>query len=85
MKKSTEKPVDRRRLIVGGAVVAAGIVAAPHVANAQAGATTTWKVQTSWPAGVGLETFKKWCATIKEKTADWKDLFFPEIYDLPGS
>ncbi len=23
--------------------------------------------------------------SIKEKTADWKDLFFPEIYDLPGS
>ena len=23
--------------------------------------------------------------TIKVKTADWKDLFFPEIHDLPGS
>ena len=23
--------------------------------------------------------------TLKEKTADWKDLFFPEIHDLPGS
>ena len=23
--------------------------------------------------------------TIKEKTADWKDLFFPEIHDLPGN
>ena len=29
---------------------------------------TTWKVQTSWPAGVGLQTFKTWCATIKEQT-----------------
>src|SRR5678816_4688713 len=28
----------------------------------------TWKVQTSWPAGVGLQTFKTWCGTIKEKT-----------------
>ena len=23
--------------------------------------------------------------TIKEKSQDWKDLFFPEIHDLPGS
>ena len=23
--------------------------------------------------------------TIKEKTTDWKDLFFPEIHDLPGN
>ena len=30
--------------------------------------TTTWKVQTSWPAGVGLNTFKTWCNSIKEKT-----------------
>ena len=27
-----------------------------------------WKIQTSWPAGVGLQTFKTWCGTIKEKT-----------------
>jgi TRAP-type mannitol/chloroaromatic compound transport system substrate-binding protein len=25
-------------------------------------------VQTSWPAGVGLATFKEWCCAIKEKT-----------------
>src|SRR6185312_11348756 len=35
---------------------------------AAATATTTWKIQTSWPAGVGLNTFKSWCSTIKEKT-----------------
>ena len=29
---------------------------------------TTWKVQTSWPAGVGLEVFKSWCNSIVEKT-----------------
>jgi TRAP-type mannitol/chloroaromatic compound transport system substrate-binding protein len=29
---------------------------------------TTWKVQTSWPGGVGLEVFKDWCASIAEKT-----------------
>ena len=40
----------------------------PHVRRAEAAETTTWKVQTSWPAGVGLATFKEWCGTIKEKT-----------------
>ena len=63
--------IERRNLIKGGALLgaaAAAAVAMPHVRNATAAETTTWKVQTSWPAGVGLETFKRWCATIKEKT-----------------
>lgn len=29
---------------------------------------TVWKVQTSWPGGVGLAVFKNWCAGIVEKT-----------------
>ena len=29
---------------------------------------TTWKIQTSWPGGVGFETFKHWCDGIVEKT-----------------
>jgi TRAP-type mannitol/chloroaromatic compound transport system substrate-binding protein len=29
---------------------------------------TTWKIQTSWPKGTGLEIFKKWCGSIVEKT-----------------
>ena len=44
-------------------------IAAPFIGNAQAATTTTWKVQTSWPAGVGLATFKAWAATVKEKTS----------------
>ena len=47
---------------------AAATIAAPWVRRAGAADTTTWKVQTSWPAGVGLETFQAWCGTIKEKT-----------------
>jgi TRAP-type mannitol/chloroaromatic compound transport system substrate-binding protein len=43
-------------------------VGAPFVSDRAKAATTTWKVQTSWPAGVGLATFKAWCATIIEKT-----------------
>ncbi|MEP7063238.1 MAG: TRAP transporter substrate-binding protein DctP [Betaproteobacteria bacterium] len=47
---------------------AATMVSAPFIRNAAAAETTTWKVQTSWPAGIGLATFKNWCGTIKEKT-----------------
>ena len=59
-----------RRNVLRGAVAAGATaaVAAPYIGNAQAAETTTWKVQTSWPAGVGLDTFKAWCGTIKEKT-----------------
>jgi TRAP-type mannitol/chloroaromatic compound transport system substrate-binding protein len=69
MSEDTRNPRLSRRQIVGASAAAlAGSVAAPYVANAQAGKTTSWKVQTSWPAGVGLDTFKAWCGTIKEKS-----------------
>lgn len=29
---------------------------------------TTWKIQTSWPGGIGLEIFNDWCNGIVEKT-----------------
>jgi TRAP-type mannitol/chloroaromatic compound transport system substrate-binding protein len=61
----------RRMLLKSGGVAAAGAavaLSAPFVRDAQAAETTVWKIQTSWPAGVGLQTFKNWCATIKEKT-----------------
>jgi TRAP-type mannitol/chloroaromatic compound transport system substrate-binding protein len=67
-----EKPQDsRRRFVAGGVAATAGaasLLGAPFIRNAQAATTTTWKVQTSWPAGVGLATFKAWAATGKEKT-----------------
>ncbi|HTP73508.1 MAG TPA: TRAP transporter substrate-binding protein DctP [Burkholderiaceae bacterium] len=66
-----DKQATRRGLLKTGGAVAAGAAAmmsAPFVRNAQAAETTTWKVQTSWPAGVGLQTFKNWCASIKEQT-----------------
>ena len=56
--ENTPKRVDRRRLLTTGALVTAGAVTAPYVRNAQAAETTVIKVQTSWPAGVGLATFK---------------------------
>ena len=65
------KPVQpaRRRLLKAAGIAAGGAaLSAPFIRNAAAAETTTWKVQTSWPAGVGLQTFKTWCAGIKEKT-----------------
>lgn len=62
--------ITRRNLIRNSALmgVAAGTtLAAPHIATAQ-GKTTTWKVQTSWPGGAGLDIFKEWCSSIIEKT-----------------
>jgi TRAP-type mannitol/chloroaromatic compound transport system substrate-binding protein len=58
---------SRRKFLRGAAVAgAAAAVATPYIRNAEAAQTTTWKVQTSWPAGVGLATFKEWSGTIKE-------------------
>jgi TRAP-type mannitol/chloroaromatic compound transport system substrate-binding protein len=54
----------RRRMLAAGTAA----LAAPFIGNASAAQTTVWKVQTSWPAGVGLQTFKAWCASIKERT-----------------
>ena len=69
--------------VAGGATVAASLLAScekaeekpKEPAKEQAKApvvpkvkTTTWKVQTSWPGGVGLQLFKDWCNSIVEKT-----------------
>jgi TRAP-type mannitol/chloroaromatic compound transport system substrate-binding protein len=61
-----DKRQATRRAFVSAAAAAA--IGAPYIRNAEAATTTTWKIQTSWPAGVGLTTFKNWCNTIKEKT-----------------
>ncbi|MBT5048075.1 MAG: TRAP transporter substrate-binding protein DctP [Rhodospirillaceae bacterium] len=65
MRKQTT--LSRRKVLAGTAALGAGALAAPAIATA-AGKTTTWKIQTSWPGGIGLETFKAWCNSIKEKT-----------------
>lgn len=60
----------RRQFLKTAAATASGaaILGAPYIANAEAGKTTTWKVQTSWPGGIGLDIFKEWCGSIIEKT-----------------
>jgi TRAP-type mannitol/chloroaromatic compound transport system substrate-binding protein len=51
------------RLLPSGAPVAAPAI----VSGREIG--TVWKIQTSWPGGVGLDIFKAWCASIVEKTS----------------
>jgi len=55
------------RTMAGVSAAGAATLAAPHIASAQ-GQTTTWKIQTSWPGGAGLQIFKDWCGTIVEKS-----------------
>src|SRR5262249_52949262 len=63
------KNATRRSLLkTGVGALVGGAIAAPYIRDAKAATTTTWKVQTSWPAGVGLNTFKTWANSIKEKT-----------------
>ena len=50
------------------AVGATAAIGAPFIGNAQAAKTTTWKIQTSWPGGIGLDIFKNWCNSIIDKT-----------------
>jgi TRAP-type mannitol/chloroaromatic compound transport system substrate-binding protein len=67
---TTARKATRRHLFRVGAAAVAGAAAigAPRIRDAAAADTTVWKVQTSWPAGIGLATFKQWAGTIKEKT-----------------
>jgi TRAP-type mannitol/chloroaromatic compound transport system substrate-binding protein len=64
----TTNATRRCLLKTGVSAVAGSAMAAPYIRNAEAATTTTWKVQTSWPAGIGLNTFKTWANSIKEKT-----------------
>ena len=57
----------RRRALRTLAGAGAAGLAAPHIATGQ-GAGTTWKIQTSWPGGAGLQIFRDWCGTIQEKS-----------------
>ena len=64
----TKLQSNRRKFIKASAATGAAVVSAPFIGNAQAQKTATWKIQTSWPGGVGLEIFKDWCNGIIEKT-----------------
>jgi TRAP-type mannitol/chloroaromatic compound transport system substrate-binding protein len=75
----------RRQFLATTAAAAAGTaLAAPWVRRAGAADTITWKVQTSWPAGAGLEAFQAWCGTIKEKTGGQLEFTPFKAKDLVG-
>jgi TRAP-type mannitol/chloroaromatic compound transport system substrate-binding protein len=79
------KPRGNRRAFLAGAAAGLAVGAGAGLAGAQGlkgtfsaaapaavsgrAVGTTWKVQTSWPGGVGLETFKTWCRSIVEQTS----------------
>ena len=63
----TTKLITRRGAFKSIAGAGAATLAAPHIATAAANGTT-WKIQTSWPGGAGLQIFKDWCNSIVEKT-----------------
>ena len=70
---TTPSAVSRRKFLKGAAVAggAAGLVASSNlgfnIRTAKA-AGTTWRIQTSWPGGIGLQIFKDWCNSIADKT-----------------
>lgn len=58
----------RRNFLRAGVAAGGALVAAPYI-RTKAAETTTWKIQTSWPGGLGLKLFKDWCNSIVEKTS----------------
>ncbi len=69
-KKQKVTKTTRRKFLKTAAVVSAGAVVAPTLFNIRTAkaATTTWRIQTSWPGGIGLEIFNDWCNGIVERT-----------------
>jgi TRAP-type mannitol/chloroaromatic compound transport system substrate-binding protein len=68
-RKPASKQAGRRRFLTTTAAAGAtALLGAPFIGNAAAARTTTWKIQTSWPDGIGLEIFREWCHGIIEKT-----------------
>ena len=64
------KKTTRRKFLKKTAAVGAAALTAPALFNIRTAKakTTTWKVQTSWSGGIGLEIFQDWCNGIIEKT-----------------
>ncbi|KKL51052.1 hypothetical protein LCGC14_2299340, partial [marine sediment metagenome] len=70
-KKDKGQTTTRRKFLKSTvAGVGAAAVAAPMLFNIRTAkaATTTWRIQTSWGGGIGLEIFNDWCNGIIEKT-----------------
>ena len=68
--KPEAQPTSRRKFLKNSALTAGAAAAGVSLFNIKTAKaqTTTWKVQTSWPGGIGLEIFENWCNSIIEKT-----------------
>lgn len=55
--------------VFGGRLATGGISAKVPGLTSRRDVGAVWKVQTSWPGGVGLDIFKEWCNSIVEKTS----------------
>jgi TRAP-type mannitol/chloroaromatic compound transport system substrate-binding protein len=55
--------------LAGSRLTAASASTGAPAVVSRRGVGTVWKIQTSWPGGVGLETFRAWCDTIVEKSS----------------
>jgi TRAP-type mannitol/chloroaromatic compound transport system substrate-binding protein len=63
------EPSSRRQFLKGAAAAGgAAILGASYIRNVEAAKTTTWRIQTSWPGGIGLQIFKDCCNSIVDKT-----------------
>ena len=71
VKRQAQTKTTRRKFLKASAAVGIGAAAAaPQIFNIRTAAAkgTTWRIQTSWSGGIGLEIFNKWCDSIVEKT-----------------
>ncbi|HUU72237.1 MAG TPA: TRAP transporter substrate-binding protein DctP [Burkholderiales bacterium] len=71
-KALSDAPADtsRRQLLKAGTLAGGALLlGAPHIRNAEAAKTQTWKVQSSWDAGTtGYKLFEEWSNAFKEKS-----------------
>ena len=69
-KKQKVTKTTRHKFLKTAVAAGAGAAAAPMLFNIRTAKakTTTWRIQTSWPGGIGLEIFNDWCNGIVERT-----------------
>src|SRR6056297_1695202 len=67
---NSSQPTSRRKFLKNSALTAGAAAAGVSLFNIKTAKaqTTTWKIQTSWPGGIGLKIFEDWCNSIIEKT-----------------
>ena len=70
VKRQVQTKTTRRKFLKTSVAAGIGAAAAPQIFNIRTAAAkgTTWRIQTSWPGGIGLEIFKTWCNSIQEKS-----------------